>query len=474
MAITKLLNIKSTPSGSGRHLYNAIKYILNPHKTEQGILVGGNSGSDYQEVYQTMFDTKRMFGKTDKRQGYHFVISFKPGEINKEEAYQVIQEFCDEYLGDAYDTVFAVHDDQKHIHGHIIFNSVSRLDGYKYHYKKGDWERSIQPITDSICKKYGFGTLEFQQERVGRSYAEYNALRKGNVDWGMIIRRDIDYAISKVVSYEKFLNEMQEMGYKVHQGILRNHGEYITFTPPGRDRGRRSNRLGRGYTVEDIKQRILNPSKISIIPKIPKIKALQSSIGNVSTGMKLSRYQQRQVRYLHQIRYYHRYLNPYDLRAAQFRKSYLEIQKIYQDCCFLLKNNIRTKTELNLKKGDLLTKEKLLKALKSTLESNDPLDAIRREYHRLENQLAIIPEGDDSWEEIEDRLIEILDQYPEVLMKRDSSKISEIQQQLNEVYEKKRCIRHIEKMERMEIHIVKNSERRMLYNYGKQERERKR
>ncbi len=472
MAITKMLNIKSTPGGTSRHLYNAIKYILNPVKTNQGALVGGNAGSDYQEVYQRMLDTKKMFGKTDKRQGYHFVISFKPGEVDTDKAYQIIQEFCQEYLGDNYDTVFAVHNDKEHLHGHIVFNSVS-LDGYKYHYKKGDWEKHIQPITDKLCEKYGLSTLEFQQERTGKSYAEYNALRNDNVNWGMVIRQDIDYAISQSESFDMFLQEMRKMGYKLHQGVLRNHGEYLTFTPPGRERGRRSNRLGNGYMVADIKRRIRNREKIPALPHIPQVKTIRS-VGNVAGGMKMSRYQQRRVQQFYQIRNYHRYQNPYDARAAQFRKSYLEIQKIYQDCCFLFRNNIRTESQLKIKKADLQEQERILNGSKYTLKHQDPLDAIRQEYHSLENELENIPEGDDSWEEIEDRLMEIVDQYPEALMKRDPPAADEIQQQLDVLHEDKRRIRHIEKMEKLEMHITQNIERRKFYNYGAKERERTR
>ena len=164
MAITKLMNIKQGRRGGSKHLNNSIRYIMNPKKTNDGELIGGNSGFTPQEVYQVMMDTKLDWDKLEGRQGYHFVISFQPGEVNEEMAYQVIKEFCEEYLGDDFDYVFSIHNDQKHMHGHIVFNSVNRMSGYKYRYENGDWEKYIQPITNKICEKYGLPPLEFDAE----------------------------------------------------------------------------------------------------------------------------------------------------------------------------------------------------------------------------------------------------------------------------------------------------------------------
>ena len=78
MALTKLMNMKQCGKGNpARHLKNGIVYIMQEGKTDQGRWIGGNAGSTWQEVYQTMLETKREFGKQNGRQGYHFVLSFK-------------------------------------------------------------------------------------------------------------------------------------------------------------------------------------------------------------------------------------------------------------------------------------------------------------------------------------------------------------------------------------------------------------
>mgnify|MGYP003380099892 CR=1 FL=1 len=86
MAITKLMNIKASKLGSpSTGLKNCIHYILKPEKTSGGLWVGGNAGSTPEEILDTFLQTKRRFEKMDKRQGYHFVISFdKKDQVSAE------------------------------------------------------------------------------------------------------------------------------------------------------------------------------------------------------------------------------------------------------------------------------------------------------------------------------------------------------------------------------------------------------
>jgi len=160
MAITKLAHLKESKTGPvHRHLKHALAYILNPEKTGGGLWTGGSVPADPSEALRVMLDTKNEFGKTSGRQGYHFVISFSPGECDEKTAYLLGREFCERCFGSEYQYVFAVHNDQAHMHCHIVFNSVSCIDGRKYRYEAGDWEKYIQPITDDLCRKYGLAEL---------------------------------------------------------------------------------------------------------------------------------------------------------------------------------------------------------------------------------------------------------------------------------------------------------------------------
>ena len=65
MAITKLDHLKESKKGNpAAHLKNAIRYILNPEKTNGGMFVGGNCGTSAEEIYASMISTKEFFGKT--------------------------------------------------------------------------------------------------------------------------------------------------------------------------------------------------------------------------------------------------------------------------------------------------------------------------------------------------------------------------------------------------------------------------
>ena len=117
---------------------------------------------------EQMLDTKRHFGKLDKRQGYHFIISFEEEEVTEDTAFELIGKFVKEYLGPDFEAVYAIHNDTDHIHGHIIFNSVRCTNGYKYDYPKGEWEYRIQPLVNRLCEEYGLSTLDMEEVREKR------------------------------------------------------------------------------------------------------------------------------------------------------------------------------------------------------------------------------------------------------------------------------------------------------------------
>ena len=166
-----------------RHLKRALDYVMNPEKTQGGRLVGAiNCQADM--AFEQMMDTKKQFGKTDKRQGYHIILSFKEDEVEPDRAFEITQKFVAEYLGDAYEAVFVVHDNTDHVHSHIIFNSVSFVDGKKYRYEKGDWAKYIQPITNKLCQEYGLSIIDVEdgsKEKQHENYKDWSEYREGRI-----------------------------------------------------------------------------------------------------------------------------------------------------------------------------------------------------------------------------------------------------------------------------------------------------
>lgn len=118
-----------------KHLSNALDYITEPEKTEHGQYVASWNCIP-ETALATMLETKKHFHKKDKRQGYHFILSFPAGEVDEKKAFAVVGDFVREYLKDGYEAVYSIHNDTEHIHGHIVFNSVNRKTGKKFEYKK--------------------------------------------------------------------------------------------------------------------------------------------------------------------------------------------------------------------------------------------------------------------------------------------------------------------------------------------------
>lgn len=447
MAITKLMNIKSSPHGAGRHLYNSIKYIVNPEKTEEGLLIGGNSGSEVNEIYDVMMNTKRDWDKTDGRQGYHFVLSWKPGEIDSQKAYIMMEEFCEEYLGDNYDYVFSVHNDHEHMHGHIVFNSVARSTGYKYRYQKGDWEKYIQPITDKICERHGLKKLEYDKEKkVGKSYAEYFAEKEGWYTWKKIICSDIDYFINHSSSWKEFLEQMKRIGYTFpRSGVKKNLGEYITFCAPGNHR-RRSDSLGPGYSVADIKKRIAGSKNMGTDKKYGSPKIVKYKMQFLRGHSGLSIYQKRKIISCYQATTYYSRKNPYAVNQNKVRKNLMQIERLREDCRYILREKIRSEEELERRLSELKAEEKYWKSVQGNAALFEK-DELYEEYLRLSNKLLKIDDPDnDEFEIIEDRLEELEAEMP-VGTVEAAKNAAAAGYRLLSVRQERRIIRHIKKMD---------------------------
>ena len=212
MAITKILNImESEGRNPASHLKNALEYIQNPDKTEECILVGGiNCLPD--TAFEQMEETKNIFHKTGKRQGYHVIISFSPEEkVTAEQAMYVLEHFAKDVLGDDYEAVYAVHIDREHMHGHLIWNSVSMTTGKKYNSPKGNWKNHLQPITNKYCDELGLSIMPAEYSRNPKNISR----DKWEKEMSMkeIILRDAKMCAYAAGNVEHFKYLMKRLGY---------------------------------------------------------------------------------------------------------------------------------------------------------------------------------------------------------------------------------------------------------------------
>ena len=353
MAISKILNMKDCGGHfHGKHLKRSLDYVMNPEKTQDGRLVGAIN-CQVDSAFEQMKATKRKFGKVDKRQGYHIILSFKEDEVNPDTAFEITRRFVEEYLGKSYEAVYVVHDNTAHVHSHIVFNSVSFVDGKKYRYEKGDWAKYIQPITNKLCQEYGLSIIDVDdgsKEKEHESYMDWSEYREGSFVWADMINRDLDSCILQAGNYEQFLELLSDKGYEVKQG------KYLAVKPQGMTRFRRCKTLGDMYSDEAIRERIEKED-------ISFYREQQKKVQPVLCKCKVRRYRRAKMSGL-QKRYYAKLYRigklkkkPYS-QVWKYRDDIRKMHKLQEQYLFLVRHKIESAEELVSVLDNLTDKKK--------------------------------------------------------------------------------------------------------------------
>ena len=353
MAISKILNMKDCGGHfHGKHLKRSLDYVMNPEKTQDGRLVGAIN-CQVDSAFEQMKATKRKFGKVDKRQGYHIILSFKEDEVNPDTAFEITRRFVEEYLGKSYEAVYVVHDNTAHVHSHIVFNSVSFVDGKKYRYEKGDWAKYIQPITNQLCQEYGLSIIDVDdgsKEKEHESYKDWSEYREDSFVWADMIKRDLDSCILQAGNYEQFLELLSDKGYEVKQG------KYLAVKPQGLTRFRRCKTLGDMYSDEAIRERIEKED-------ISFYREQQKEVQPVLCKCKVRRYRRAKMSGL-QKRYYAKLYRigklkkkPYS-QVWKYRDDIRKMHKLQEQYLFLVRHKIESAEELVSVLDNLTDKKK--------------------------------------------------------------------------------------------------------------------
>lgn len=234
MAYDKIITVRS-------RLDHCVDYVLNHEKTdmaavldyigrtEKNTLPDGRSvletaiNCNLDSAYRDMQETKRRWGKPGGVLGYHLIHAFAPGEVTPEQAHEIGVEFASRLLGDRYEAVVSTHLDREHLHCHILFNSVSFVDGAKYKNTFKDYFGDIRGISNEVSRAHGLSVIEPGEG--GRHYAEWNAETQGRPTVRALIRQDIDAAIASAYTMKTFWRKLEELGYTVKRAP-------ISSTPP--------------------------------------------------------------------------------------------------------------------------------------------------------------------------------------------------------------------------------------------------
>lgn len=214
-------------------------YVANSGKTEQGGVRYISGINCFPETAtEKMVATKKKYGKTDKRLAYHIIQSFAPGEITPELAHEIGVKYAEAWLRD-YEVVIGTHLDRGHLHNHILFNSVSCIDGHKFHMSKDEFYIKLYGISNDFCRRYGLSVIENIDNR-HMTYDEWvRRYGKGGRTLREIIHADILECIAEAKTVGEFFMLMENMGYEVDTS-----GKYAKVRPLERERFFRLATLG--------------------------------------------------------------------------------------------------------------------------------------------------------------------------------------------------------------------------------------
>ena len=194
-------------------LATALAYVENPAKTHR-LVTGINC--EVETALSDMRATKRRWDKTGGVLGYHIIHSYAPGEVTPDEAHAAGVEFAQRLLGDKYEVVVATHVDRAHLHCHIVFNSVSFMDGKKYRSDFQSYFGDLRGTSNEVSRERGLSVIEPMGH--GKHYTEWAAEKQGRSTVMGLVRQDIDAAIAESYTFNSFLAALRRQGYTIKYG----------------------------------------------------------------------------------------------------------------------------------------------------------------------------------------------------------------------------------------------------------------
>ena len=374
-AVKYVMNKEKTTAVS---LQDALDYAANRDKTEQSFF-GSSYACTLETAFSDMRQTKEHWHKSGGVQGYHLVQSFAADEVTPELAHRIAKELADRVLGGRYEYVIGTHLNTGHIHSHIVWNSVSCVDGKKYRSNYKSYVTEIRAVSDELCRKYKLSVIDTENSKhVAKPYVEWLAEKNGQPTWRTAIRQDVDEAIQQSLTWRQFLNALERNGYEVRMGR-----KYPVLRPPGKERFVRFKTLGKRYTPEAIQTRILYPR--SYRPYVENPPTIQH--GRLRSGKprrKLTGLQALYYRYLYELGALPR--KPRRPSYAVRQDAYKLNQRIRQ-MEFLSKHNIDTLEQLETHRKALQTEIGQLQTKRKQLPKTDDVQSQHESVNTALKQL---------------------------------------------------------------------------------------
>lgn len=388
MAITKYKVIK-------KNLEAVINYAKNGEKTENGILVTGvNCLPDI--AYNQMTLTKKSFHKEDGRLGYHIIQSYKENEVSPEQCNKIGVELANELWGDKYQVLVCTHTNKNNVHNHLILNSVSFIDGRKYHNSNVEIA-FLKQTNDNICRKYGLSVIEtkraLKEKEIAQSRISNYNRNSGKMN---LIKNDIDEAIKNSNKYQDFVNVLSQKGY-----CIKKSNNTLSISTPYFNRNIRLARAyGEDYTLDNIKNRIYYKNyEYETNSKIYKFK-IYDGVKINSELLKTSSFYRLYVHYLYVLGELPPKIH-YEEKTAEYYKEINKFHKLADELNFISNNNLNTLEDVQYLKTKYLDdikdlkveKEKYMKLYNKTNNEEDKtilkekLDVLTEDINKLNSKI---------------------------------------------------------------------------------------
>ena len=405
-------------------LGDVIGYASRPEATDSFHLVTGIN-CDAANARDEMMSVKRRFRKTGGTVAYHGYQSFAEGEVTPQLAHQLGISLAEKLWGDRYQVLVTTHlDKESHIHNHFVVNTVSFVDGIKYHRTQKDYY-DMQRASDQLCREHGLSVVRHPEEQTGKHYAEWKAEKEGGETIRGKIREDIDRAVGSAVTFRQFCSTMKAMGYELK--LYTAKGENLlrpSLRPEGSQKFYRFDSLGKGYGMDSITDRILSNMRSSDpFPEEEKIKAetYRKEHPKHTKAKGLAALYYHYCCELHIIKEY-----PGSVRKVSkfLRDDLIKLDRLDEQVRFLAANGIETIDDLNSYRQDALA----------------AIDAFEIERRDLRNQLR-------------SAVREIQDPEDSVAVSRAEGIRSKVRQKTKEIAEIRKTLKMCDIIEERSVHI---------------------
>ena len=266
MAATCIMSIHINKGKTARQSIAArLDYIMNPKKTDGGILVltyacSPETAADEFMLFRQEYQTNT--GRTQENEviGYHVRQAFKPEEITPDVANEIGNELASRMTDDQFAYVVATHIDKHHIHNHIIICSTDLEGQHKYRDVKQS-AKDLAEISDSLCREHGLSVIQNPQDKtVTYDKWQGNQRRFTHRDE---LRMIIDTALRmQPDGFDALMQLLEDAGCRIKRGV------HISIKPPEGKRYIRLDTLGSEYDETSLRRTLAHDHVH--IPKIPR------------------------------------------------------------------------------------------------------------------------------------------------------------------------------------------------------------